>query len=228
MLAGTSLRISSVASTAGLEGVAESRYLPARGNGGCVASALTGASGISTMATYAAKRPMYKKSVTAKQRRVTSSTPPKTTPVGKTAANPKGKATAELATTSAVMWARPKHVPAAKMDPERVRHRSTAAAIAPNVSWPSATTNIGASERNQFNVDHVNPTSMVTIRVIRRALPGAGSVGRDATLPRRRAATQPTAAARVTPSRKELSMKRERNLQGVSLRVGVEVSPSRK
>src|SRR5580693_7959393 len=147
------------------------------------------------MATYAAKRPMYKKSITAKYRRVTSNTPPSTTPAGRTTANPKGKATAELATTNAVMWARPNHVPAAKIDAERVRHRSTAAAIEPIVSWPSATTNIAAKERNQFNVDHASQTSMVTVRMISRALPGAGSVGRAAALPTRTAARQPTMAA---------------------------------
>src|SRR5580700_9435348 len=112
------------------------------------------------MATYAAKRPMYKKSVTAKYRRVTRSTPPRTTPAGRTAANPKGKASAELATTNAVMWANPNHVPAAKSDPGRVRQRSTVAAMALNASWPWATTKIEASERNQFSVDQTSHTSV--------------------------------------------------------------------
>src|SRR5579859_1305610 len=72
---------------------------------------------------------------------------------------------------------------------------------------------MAASDRNQFKVDQANHTSMITLRTIKKALPGAGSAGVETAPARRKAATQPTQAASVAPSRKKLSANSERNRQ---------------
>src|SRR5579863_9289281 len=124
------------------------------------------------------------------------------------AAKPNGKATTKPATTNAVMWARLNHVPAAKRDPARVLHSSMAEAIAPNVSWPRATTKSAARERNQFKVDHASHTSKATVRKIRTALPGEGSVVEVVAPANRKAARQPRTAASDVAARNKFSSKR--------------------
>src|SRR5581483_946467 len=89
----------------------------------------------------------------AKQPSVTSRTPLSTNPTGRAPANANGKATAVVANEKAVRWASPNQNPTTSTAAKRSRQSSTAEKRASRGVWPSRTTKIEATEKNQFSTD---------------------------------------------------------------------------
>ncbi len=114
------------------------------------------------MQMYPARRAMYSQSTTAKYASVTRNTPTITSRQGANWMKASGTDTAVVATLKATRCASPVHVPTANTGPDRSRKKVTAAESAPNVSSPSRTANMLASESNQFSAGHatqINPAS---------------------------------------------------------------------
>src|SRR5258708_6898686 len=107
----------------------------------------------------------------------------------------------------------PNHMAATTTGPGRLRHKSAAAAKAPNVVLSSPTTKIAAKERNQFTIDQASPMNSISIQKISSELPGEGSVFEEAAPARSMAPTEPNAAASSAPARKKFRPMSEVNRQ---------------
>ena len=121
-----------------------------------------------------------------------------------------GKATTVVAAMNARMWARENQNPTATTGPRCSRQRTTAAAIAPNVSWLSRITNTDASDRNQFSTDHINQTNTNNGTNSRKTRLGCGSASEKANPARIAAATTPSEVARINATRSRFSAISER------------------
>src|SRR6266849_2351751 len=118
----------------------------------------------------------------------------------------------------------PNQAAAASTAPRRLRHKSAAAASAPNMVLSSPTTKIAARERNQFNIDQARPINRASIQKINSALPGEGSVFDEVAPAKSTAPTEPTRAESSAPARRKF-----RPMSDVSRQVrGFDSSFSRK
>src|SRR5579872_108324 len=140
---------------------------------GCV-NIVSATGGNSSIAMYAAIRPIYKKSAQAKYTSVSTKMHTTISLPGSTVIVPRGSMTAILVTMNNPRWASPNQVPTARTAPARTQQKSSAEANPERVSWARATTKIAASERYQLMPDHAIQTPTAIVIVISATASGAG------------------------------------------------------
>src|SRR5271168_1692736 len=190
--------------------IGSSRSIEVCGGGAGIGAEEAGASGISAMQTYPARRAMYSQSTMAKYASVIRKTPAITSRHGAIWMKASGTDTAVVATLKATRCASPVHVPTAKTGPDRSRKKATAAEIAPSVSSPSRMAKTLASDNNQFRAGHAMQINPASTRNNVKTRPGRGCALDDRKPARIEAPTMARIAARLRARRKKLRPTSER------------------